>query len=77
MCKVIKDASMERACKPSFAQICYCGTPTNSFKMISDEMDSVRGGTNYTDTHLDMKKKVIFLADLVYIIMMLCELPFS
>lgn len=59
MCKVIRDASMERTCKPSFMQCCCSGAPTISFKKISTEMGSTHGRTCNTDLHLDTGKKVI------------------
>ncbi|XP_061350469.1 CSC1-like protein RXW8 [Gastrolobium bilobum] len=57
MCKVLRDASIEKGCKPCFMQCCCSGTPTNSFKMISDEIDSIHGRTGYTDMHLDTRDK--------------------
>ncbi|KAG5098781.1 hypothetical protein JHK82_048635 [Glycine max] len=57
MCKVIRDASMERTCKPSFMQCCCSGAPTISFKKISTEMGSTHGRTCNTDLHLDTGKK--------------------
>ncbi|XP_019458484.1 PREDICTED: CSC1-like protein RXW8 [Lupinus angustifolius] len=59
VCKVIIDASLENTCKPSFTQ-CWCsGGTTNSFKMISNEIDidSEHGRTGYSDKHLDARKK--------------------
>ncbi|KAE9599966.1 hypothetical protein Lal_00046283 [Lupinus albus] len=59
VCKVIRDASLENTCKPSFTQ-CWCsGGTTNSFKMISNEIgiDSVHGRMGYNDKHLDVRKK--------------------
>ncbi|XP_057424132.1 CSC1-like protein RXW8 isoform X2 [Lotus japonicus] len=54
MCKVLRDSSLEKSCRPSFMQ-CWCsGAPKNSFKMIPDEIDSIPG---YTDMHLDTRKK--------------------
>ncbi|KAG4934278.1 hypothetical protein JHK87_048280 [Glycine soja] len=57
MCKVIRDASMERTCKPSLMQCCCSGAPTISFKKISTEMGSTHGRTCNTDLHLDTGKK--------------------
>ncbi|KAE9588488.1 putative calcium-dependent channel, 7TM region phosphate [Lupinus albus] len=58
VCKVIRDASMEKTFKPSFTQ-CWCFGGTNSFKMICNEMDidSVHERAGYTDKHLDARKK--------------------
>ncbi|TKY57935.1 CSC protein RXW8 [Spatholobus suberectus] len=57
MCKVLRDASLEKTCKPGFMQCCSSGAATNSFKKISNEMDSKHGRTGYTDMNLDTRKK--------------------
>ena len=77
ICKVIRDASLEKTCKPSFTKCCCYGAPTFSFKKISTETGSTHGRTCNNDLHLDTGKKVIFLAGLVYIVMTQCKLPFS
>ncbi|BAT82551.1 hypothetical protein VIGAN_03258400 [Vigna angularis var. angularis] len=56
VCKVLKNASLEKTCKPSFRHCCS-GASTNSFKKISNEMDSVNGGTDNTDMNLETTKK--------------------
>lgn len=56
VCKVIKDASLERTCKPGF-KCCCSGAPTVSFKKISNETDSMHGRTSSTDMHLDTRNK--------------------
>ncbi|KAF1865359.1 hypothetical protein Lal_00004733 [Lupinus albus] len=56
MYKMLGD-SLGKSCKPSFPQCCFCGGSTNSFKMISNEMDSMHGRTGYTDRHIDARKK--------------------
>lgn len=57
MCKVIRDASMERSCKAGF-KCCCCGAPsTISFKKISNETDRVHARTSSSDMHLDTRKK--------------------
>lgn len=66
MCKVIRDASLEKTCKPSFTQ-CWCsGEPKNSFEIISNEMSSIHGTTSYAD--IDTRKKVTVLPGLDYIL---------
>ncbi|RDX93142.1 CSC1-like protein RXW8, partial [Mucuna pruriens] len=57
MCKVLRDVSLEKTCKPVFTQCCYSGPPTTSFKKISNEMDSMNGRTSYSDMTLDTTKK--------------------
>ncbi|OIW15554.1 hypothetical protein TanjilG_01077 [Lupinus angustifolius] len=58
VCKVIRGASREKTCKPSFTE-CWCFQGTNSFEMISNEIDigSVHERAGYTDKHLDARKK--------------------
>ncbi|CAL0319067.1 unnamed protein product [Lupinus luteus] len=56
MYKMLGD-SMGKTCKPSFSQCCFCGGHTNSFKKISNEMDSIHGRTGYSDRHIDGRKK--------------------
>ncbi|KAG2390268.1 CSC1-like protein [Vigna angularis] len=58
VCKVLKNASLEKTCKPSFRHCCS-GASTNSFKKISNEMDSVNGGTDNTDMNLETTKKFV------------------
>ncbi|XP_014501642.1 CSC1-like protein RXW8 isoform X1 [Vigna radiata var. radiata] len=59
MCKMLSSGcgSMEQTCKPSFAQCYFCGGSTNSFKIISNETDSIHGRTGYSDVHLNARKK--------------------
>ncbi|XP_019436995.1 PREDICTED: CSC1-like protein RXW8 isoform X3 [Lupinus angustifolius] len=59
VCKVIRGASREKTCKPSFTE-CWCFQGTNSFEMISNEIDigSVHERAGYTDKHLDARKKM-------------------
>ncbi|KAK7383270.1 hypothetical protein VNO78_28944 [Psophocarpus tetragonolobus] len=54
VCKVIRDVSLERTCKPAF---CYSGTPTSSFKKFCNEMDSTHGRSGSTDMNLDTSKR--------------------
>jgi len=73
MCKMLSSGcgSMEQTCKPGFTQCYFCGGSTNSFKIISNETDSIHGRTSYSDVHLNARKKVNFLAGLIYIITIL------
>ncbi|KAL5127132.1 CSC1-like protein RXW8 [Glycine soja] len=57
ICKVIRDASLEKTCKPSFTKCCCYGAPTFSFKKISTETGSTHGRTCNNDLHLDTGKK--------------------
>ncbi|MCH82640.1 ERD (early-responsive to dehydration stress) family protein [Trifolium medium] len=54
MCKVLRDASLEKSCKPRFVPCCCLGS-TDSFKLGSNEMGSIHGKTCYTD--IDARKK--------------------
>ncbi|KAI5393412.1 CSC1-like protein RXW8 isoform X1 [Lathyrus oleraceus] len=54
-CKVVKDASSDKSCKPSFVPCCCLGNSTDSFKMDSNEIGSIHGRTCYTD--IDTRKK--------------------
>jgi len=73
MCKMLSGScgSMELPCKPSFTQCYFCGGSTNSFKIISNDIDSMHGRTSYTDLHTNARKKVNFLVGLIYIITIL------
>lgn len=55
--------SMEQTCKPSFAQCYFCGGSNNSFKMISNEIDSIHGRTGYADLDTNARKKVNFMVE--------------
>ncbi|KAG4391970.1 hypothetical protein GLYMA_04G048800v4 [Glycine max] len=59
MCKMLSGScgSMELPCKPSFTQCYFCGGSTNSFKIISNDIDSMHGRTSYTDLHTNARKK--------------------
>ncbi|KAK7377014.1 hypothetical protein VNO80_02434 [Phaseolus coccineus] len=56
VCKVLKNVSLEKTCKPSFRHCCSVAG-TNSFKKISNEMDIVDGRTGNTDMHLETTTK--------------------
>ncbi|XP_045824827.1 CSC1-like protein RXW8 isoform X1 [Trifolium pratense] len=63
MCKVLRDASLEKSCKPSFVPCCCLGS-TDSFKLGSKDMGSIHGKTCYTD--IDARKKHEFPAAFVF-----------
>ncbi|TKY74942.1 CSC protein RXW8 [Spatholobus suberectus] len=48
---------LEQTCKPSFMQCYFCGGSANSFKIISNEIDSIHGRTGYSDLHINARKK--------------------
>lgn len=50
-----------------------CGGTTN-FKIISNDIDSIHARTSYSDMHIDARKKVNFLAGLIYIIILIANL---
>ncbi|XP_041018890.1 CSC1-like protein RXW8 isoform X2 [Juglans microcarpa x Juglans regia] len=52
MYMIFKDASLEQNCKPSLMQHGLCGAPTNSFTIISSEMDNVRAKSCFG--HMDL-----------------------
>ncbi|KAF5456055.1 hypothetical protein F2P56_025570 [Juglans regia] len=52
MYMIFKDASLEPNCKPSLMQHGLCGAPTNSFTIISSEMDNVRAKSCFG--HMDL-----------------------
>lgn len=58
MYMIFKDASLEQNCKPSLMQHGLCGAPTNSFTIISSEMDNVRGKSCFGHMDLATIKKV-------------------
>lgn len=64
--KSIKGSAFDQNCKPNLNQ-CFCGQPTNSFKTISNDLGSINGGPAYDDMNLDERKKVHFLAELIYL----------
>ncbi|XP_061344429.1 CSC1-like protein RXW8 [Gastrolobium bilobum] len=58
MCEMLsRNCSREPSCKPSFTQCYFCGGSANSFKIISNEIDSIHGRASYKDMHLDARKK--------------------
>jgi len=74
MCKMLNAScsdSMEQLCKPSFIQCYFCGGPTNSLKIISNDIDSMHERTCYIDLHTNARKKVNFLVRLIYVITIL------
>ncbi|ONI33332.1 hypothetical protein PRUPE_1G417700 [Prunus persica] len=43
VCKILKDASVDQTRKPDLFQCGFCGGATDSFKILSNETESVRG----------------------------------
>lgn len=59
MCKMLSSGcgSVQPTCKPSFSQCYFCGGSTNSFKIISNDIDSMHGRSGYSDLHINARKK--------------------
>ncbi|XP_027356465.1 CSC1-like protein RXW8 [Abrus precatorius] len=59
MCKMVGVGclSLGQTCSPNFTECYFCGGPANSFKMISNEIDSIHGRTAYSDLHSNSRKK--------------------
>ncbi|QCD99072.1 glycogen debranching enzyme [Vigna unguiculata] len=56
VCKVLKNASLDKTCKPSFRHCCSAAS-THSFKKFAIGMDSANGGADNTDMNLETTKK--------------------
>ncbi|XP_008220418.1 PREDICTED: CSC1-like protein RXW8 [Prunus mume] len=58
VCKILKDASVDQTRKPDLFQCGFCGGATDSFKILSNEMESVRGKSSLIDDGVGGRKKV-------------------
>ncbi|CAB4296727.1 unnamed protein product [Prunus armeniaca] len=58
VCKILKDASVDQTRKPDLFQCGFCGGATDSFKILSNETESVRGKSSLIDDGVGGRKKV-------------------
>lgn len=58
VCKILKDASVDQTRKPDLFQCGFCGGATDSFKILSNETESVRGKSSLIDDGVSGRKKV-------------------
>ena len=58
MYMVLKAASIERNCTPGLMQCGPCTEHTNSFKILSSELESVKEKTDFGEIDLGGKEKV-------------------
>ncbi|CAL8996165.1 unnamed protein product [Prunus brigantina] len=58
VCKILKDASVDQTRKPDLFQCGFCGGATDSFKILSNETESVRGKSSLIDNGVGGRKKV-------------------
>ncbi|XP_034215310.1 CSC1-like protein RXW8 isoform X4 [Prunus dulcis] len=58
VCKILKDASVDQTRKPDLFQCGFCGGASDSFKILSNETESVRGKSSLIDNGVGGRKKV-------------------
>lgn len=58
MYSFIKTTAIDPSRKPSFIRCGLCGATTNTFKILSSELESVDGKTHSADLHFNASDKV-------------------